>query len=444
MNTKIILILTLLLLSNYVLKAQQKSEGRAVIDRLFKKFNQNPSVLGSEKETKEYDEFLDENMSDIIAVRNKILKEEAQMKTTKPANQHKPGETNLFPLWEEIPAPVALLPQSKQVNFEQRYQGFINRIEQFKKQLADIEEKHLQQQQTDQTAMMQQSKAMANKNVVVQQMGGADALIKMNSEGKMNMTEQERKDAAARMKQNVMNNPAAFSGVQEEGMNMMMQKMLNDPSYREKFNKMSDAEKQVEMQKFMTDKTVKRDDKAFGQSLDERNKTSNTVNIQQLLGRCLQRMQEAAEPYSNGTKLANKTFIDLNDVINKWYKTQYDALPVVVMGEMREKKGLNDLNKFREFLLYSLQKKEAAIRTVLWNSLKFRTKLAFEEFNDFIGDYPWGKQQNANLVDGSYTEPQVANGVNSIYEEMIRMTKEAEQLTRSHKGQQEQYELVMK
>jgi hypothetical protein len=33
--------------------------------------------------------------------------------------------------------------------------------------------------------------------------------------------------------------------------------------------------------------------------------------------------------------------------------------------------------------------------------------------------------------------------VASLYDEMIRLTKEAEALTRNHKGQQEQYHLIV-
>jgi hypothetical protein len=115
-----------------------------------------------------------------------------------------------------------------------------------------------------------------------------------------------------------------------------------------------------------------------------------------------------------------------------------------VVGETREKKGLAELDKFSAMMFYLIQKKEAATRTILWSSLKNRTKIAFGEFNDFIGTYPWGQAKGASLIDASYTEPQVANAVNSIYNEMIKLTRDAESLTKKHKGQQEQFELIMK
>lgn len=440
MLRKIVTITLFLFAATDAVRAQSNSViTDDMMKKLFAKFKQIQKTAEFEKqrELKEFEAALDKALAVKFATIRKMQQEEEQMKLNyKPGYQHKPGEMNLFPLFEEIPAPVPSLPEAKQTNIDQKYPGFVNRVEVMKQQLSDMEQQHLGQQRTSKGEMMQDSKNMANKNAVVQQMGGADAV--------MNMSEQERKNAAKNMKENVMNNPGAFSGIKDPGMNEMMKKIMTDPAYRDRYNKMSDAEKQAELQKYMTNKTVARDDKAYEQMLDDRNKVYNEVYIQQLMGRCLQRMQEGAKPYSEGTLLANEYYSELYSAIERWYNEQVKALPVVVMGETREKQGLGQLNKFKEAVVYLIQKKEAATRTILWSSLKLRTKLAFGEFNDFIGSYPWGKQKNASLIDGSYTEPQVAKGVYSIYEEMIQLTKGAESLTRIHKGQQEQYEIIMK
>jgi hypothetical protein len=276
---------------------------------------------------------------------------------------------------------------------------------------------------------------MANQNAMVQQMGGADAV--------MNMSESERKAMAKKMKSSPANNPAAYSGVPDPGMNAMMQKIMNDPDYREKYNKMTDAQKQAEVQKFMSNQSVDRNDEAFDAERKERNQTHNSVYIQTLLGKTLNNMQEAAKPYSEGTKIANEFFNSIYSGINDWYSKTLESLPEVVMGEMKVKQGQEVLDKCRASLLYTFQKKEAATRTILWTDLKTSTKIAFGEFNNFIGNYKWGKTKNASLVDGSYMEPQLASAVNSIYDQMIQLTSGAESLTRIHKGQQEQYELMV-
>ena len=293
---------------------------------------------------------------------------------------------------------------------------------------------HVGEQRNSEAEMMADAKKMANQNAMVQQMGGADAL--------MNMSEAERKAMAKSMKNNLKANPGAYSGVQDPGMNAMMQKMMNDPDYRNKYNNMTDAQKQAEMQKFMTNKTTERNDAAFEAGLKEKNQTDASAKIQALLGKTLANMQEASKPYAEGTDLANKFYGGLYSDINNWYKKAYESLPAVVMGETREKQGLAELNKFKASLIYLVQKKEAATRTILWSSLKSGNKIAFGEFNDFIGSYKWGASKNASML--NYDEIQVANAVSSLYDQMIRLTGDAERLTRMHKGQQEQYELIVK
>ncbi|WP_276501442.1 hypothetical protein [Terrimonas pollutisoli] len=56
-------------------------------------------------------------------------------KSYQPGYNHKPGEMNLFPIWEEIPAPVPSLPEAVQTNFD-KYQNYIDKVEMMKKQLG--------------------------------------------------------------------------------------------------------------------------------------------------------------------------------------------------------------------------------------------------------------------------------------------------------------------
>ncbi|MCX6319432.1 MAG: hypothetical protein NTW29_19300 [Bacteroidetes bacterium] len=436
-----IIILTLALLAFYPIShgQQQSVITDQMMNSLFVKFKQiqRAAELERQRDFKEFEAALDKGLAARFASILALQKEDARMaKEYRPGYQHKPGEMNLFPVFEDIPAPVPSLPEAKTVNFDQKYRAFIDRVEVMMKQLSDMEAQHVAQQRTGKDQMMRDAKNEANKNAVVQQMGGADAFMKMS--------EAERKNAARNMKENVLNNTGAYSGVSDPGMNAMMKRMMNDPAYREKYNKMSDAEKEAELKSYMTNKTIPRDDKAFEQSMAERNKTNYQVSIQQLLGRCLERMLEASKQVGNSTRIADEFYTSLYMAIAKWHKEQADALPVVVSGEMREKVGLGALNKFREAIEYAIQKREAVTRTILWTSLKLRTKLAFGEFNDFIGSYHWGKEKNENLIDGSYTEAQVAKAVQSIYDQMVQFTNSAEGLTSKHKGQQEQYELIMK
>lgn len=352
----------------------------------------------------------------------------------RPAYKHKPGEMNLFPIWEEIPSPIPSLPEAKQVDREMKYGSYVSKVEVQKKQLADMMQMHIGDQRSSEAEMMADARKAAAQNPLLQQMG--------ISEASENMTEAERKALAAKMKNNIMNNPGLVSGVSDPGINAMAQKMMSDPEYRNRYNKMTDAQKQAEVRKFMSNTTVPRNDEQFEQGMKDRAQANNSAQIQALLGKTLSNMQEAAKPYNEGTALANKHFDDLYASIDSWYKKAYDALPVVTMGEMREKQGVGELDKFRASLRYMIQKKEAATRTVLWSFLKGGTKIAFGEFNDFIGSYKWGRTKGSSML--NYDEMQVANAVGSLYDQMIQLAEGASGLTAKHKGQQEQYELIVK
>ena len=417
--------------------AQRKSTiDDAMMDQAFIKFQQiQKDRAAYDSWLKDLEQIFDEAVAKRLAYLEQLKKEDAALaKAFRLGNNRKPGATNLLPIWEAIPAPVPSLPESKAVDFDQKYGAYVNQVVVFRKQLEDMMADHISEQNTSEAAIRGQVLSQAKGNALVQQMNGVDP----------NMSEAQRKALAAQTKNNVMANPGAYTGVQDPGMNALTQKMMNDKAYRDRFNKMSEAEKMAEMQKYMTTTSVPRNDAAFEGSMKEAQKTRDAMAVQQLLGKTVQAMQEAALPYTEGTKLCNEFYGELYAAISRWHKTQYDALPVEVMGESREKRGVGPLDKAREALVYLVQKKEAVSRTILWNSLKLRTKLAISEYNDFLGEFAWGKAKGMVVTDPAYVEPQVAKAVYSMYEEMIRMAKEAELLTRSHKGQQEQYEVIMK
>jgi hypothetical protein len=432
----VLLIIALILAFCSGVTAQTSEIPESAMQAMFEKFKQIHTTRTAQIEMEnDLEKSIDEMNVKLKAWIAETKRSQEQMeKGYRPMYKHKSGEMNLFPLWEEIPGPIPSLPEAKQVNFDMKYGGYISKVEMQKKQLSDMVQDHLGDQRNSEAEVIADTKKMANQNAMVQQMGGADAI--------MNMSEAERKAMAKRLKDSPRTNPGAYSGAHDPGMNAMMQKMMSDPDYRNKYNNMTDAQKQAEMQKFMTNKTTERNDAAFEAGLKDRNETNASAAIQALLGKTLANMQEASRTYAQGTDLANKFYNGLYTGINNWHMKAFEALPVVVMGESREKQGLAELDKFKGSLMYMIQKKEAATRTVLWNSWKGSTKIAFGEFNDFIGSFTWGAEKNASML--NYNELQVANAVSSLYDEMIDLAGQAERLTRLHKGQQEQYEFITK
>ena len=97
----------------------------------------------------------------------------------------------------------------------------------------------------NQEALMQRSIAQTEANPIVNRMGGID---KIND-----MSEEETKQAAAQAvgsyQQSLAGGPGnASSG---GGMQAMMQRMMSDPAYQERFEKMTQKEQEAELQKYM-------------------------------------------------------------------------------------------------------------------------------------------------------------------------------------------------
>ena len=396
----------------------------------------NFSKIQTDTQTKQFDKELEILVDQTCVNLNKWLYEQQKIQAVRCNNykssyNHTETDMNLFPMWEEIPGPVPSLTEAKQIDFA-RYQLYRDKVTIMKKNLDNMIQQYLSDHHINIESMSKDSKAMADKNTLVQQMGGSEALMKMS--------EKERKEVAQKVATNIKNNPGAFSGINNEGMNDMAQRMMNDPKYREAYSKMTDDEKESELKKYMGNTVEERNDKAFESTFNDRNISYSNANIELLLGKTLLQIQEAAKPYTEGTELANSLYNDVYERLETWYKKVYASLPET---NTREKIGLDKLIKCKETILYGFHKNEASTRTILWNLLKSNTKIAFGEFNDFVGYYPWGKSNNASPNESTYTEPKVAQAVNSIYDEMIRMTNEAEQTTSYIKGYQEQYDLIV-
>jgi hypothetical protein len=171
------------------------------------------------------------------------------------ANQHPTADINLLPLMEEAPEPIYILPLAGQADLNAKFDPYIKKIELQQKQLADMIAKNSKLQQVYQKegeeGLKKRAIAESDKSLMVQQMGGTEKM--------MNMTEAERKAAAYKMASDIKSNPGKLSGNSNPGMNAMMQKMMNDKEYAKRFNKMSDAEKEAEVKKFMTENLKQQD-----------------------------------------------------------------------------------------------------------------------------------------------------------------------------------------
>ena len=96
----------------------------------------------------------------------------------------------------------------------------------------------------NQEALAQRGIAQANASPLISRMGGVDKMSKMSEEE----LKQAAAQAAGSYTQSLSGAPTNAPG---GGMQAMMQRLMSDPAYQARFEKMSKAEQEAELQKYM-------------------------------------------------------------------------------------------------------------------------------------------------------------------------------------------------
>jgi hypothetical protein len=179
----------------------------------------------------------------------------------------------------------------------------------------------------NQEALAQRSRAQAEASPIVNRMGGIDKISQMS--------EEEAKQAAAQAvgsyQQSLSGAPGnALSG---GGMQAMMERMMNDPAYQERFEKMSKKEQEAELQKYMGKAPP-----PVGETAAERQakqavkETSTVVAKQNELGTLLQRVLGIDAEFAKKDQAIMATPGGY-DQIAKDIGARMQKLPVVGRGE---------------------------------------------------------------------------------------------------------------
>jgi len=363
-------------------------------------------------------------------------------------NQHPTADMNLLPLMEGAPAPIYILPQAGQEDLDAKFDPYIKKIESQQKELTEMIAKNSKLQQVYQKegeeGLKKRSIAESDKSVIVQQMGGTEKL--------MNMSEAERKAAAYKMASDVKSNPGMLSGNNNPGMNAIMQKMMTDKEYAKRFNKMSDAEKEAEVKKFMTENSqqdenfdLNKSSQQHDQLLGERNNTKYTQDITLLNLRVQKRLSAATELYSKNISAINDWVSTVGNNIDKWYRTKYAAIPIVELGEYGHDKDPGQVQALEITVAYlkyqMLQGPEMKLRSDNWHLYKTNCKYAIGELNDFIANYKWGAHSTDNVF-GPDADQEVASGIGGAYGMMNQLAEEAKNFSSTAKGYQKQFKTI--
>ena len=99
-----------------------------------------------------------------------------------------------------------------------------------------------------QEAMAQKLTAQANDSAIIAGMGGTDKISQMS--------EEEAQQAAMKAVGDTMQAQSGGHGDAARGTQAIMQRVMNDPAYRERFEKMTPAEQEAEMRKAMGPSSV--------------------------------------------------------------------------------------------------------------------------------------------------------------------------------------------
>lgn len=178
----------------------------------------------------------------------------------------------------------------------------------------------------------QQAAAMADKNPIVANMGGYEKVSQMN--------EAEAKAAAQQAAAQYMADPFAGSGMQSAGMSALYQKIVSDPAYAAKFEKMSDAEKEAELRKYMANdqpvtKTPAEMAQHRNQVAQQQSQADRIRNAQEIQLKLLEYQQQMSEVGMDfGQKMQEiEQSGKSHDAISEEYGTRYKAIPMVELGE---------------------------------------------------------------------------------------------------------------
>lgn len=194
----------------------------------------------------------------------------------------------------------------------------------------------------DEASMRAQAMAMANQNPILAAMGGAENVAKM--------TPEQAEAAAREAATSYMADPFAASGVQSDGMTALYQKVISDPAYAARFEKMNEQEREAELRKFMAND--KPQVKTAAQQQQEKQQLAKSGQIQVAMA-----FQQQYADLQSQIMDANNRFAEQRNAIltapgghsdiDAAYQKKYDAIPEIVMGEGREKdpEQLQKLNR---------------------------------------------------------------------------------------------------
>ena len=205
------------------------------------------------------------------------------------------------------------------------YASFYKKVEAARDVIKDA----VANRQQNQEALTQRSIAQAEASPIVNRMGGVDKMSEMSEEE----AKQAAAQAAGSYQQSLSGAPSNPSG---GGMQAMMQRMMNDPAYQERFEKMSKKEQEAELQKYMGNASAPPppagETAAERQAQQATKETTAVIGKQKELSDIIQRMRGIDGEFVKKDQAIMATPGGY-DQIAKDVGARIENLPVVARGE---------------------------------------------------------------------------------------------------------------
>ncbi len=215
---------------------------------------------------------------------------------------------------------------SQQVELEVFYAPFNQKVAAARDVIKDA----VANRAKNQEALTQRSMAQANASPLISRMGGIEKMSQMSEEE----LKQAAAQAAGSYTQSLSGAPTNAPG---GGMQAMMQRLLSDPAYQARFEKMSKAEQEAELQKYMG--TAQAPPPPVGETAAERQAKKGVVETKAAMARqkelsaIMQRLGEIDMEISNKDKAILATPGGY-DEINKDVRARMAKVPMITGGEV--------------------------------------------------------------------------------------------------------------
>ncbi|MCB0548357.1 MAG: hypothetical protein KDD19_12310 [Phaeodactylibacter sp.] len=280
------------------------------------------------------------------------------------------------------------------------------------------------------------------RNPIVKNMGGVQAIRNMNQE--------EAEKAANQAAEQFLESPFSASGVNSPGMTALYQKMMSDPAYAKRFEKMNEQERMAELQKYMANdptvsNTPERTQK-MRQEMQRRDKAADAMLINEKITELTHQIYTAAEEYGKALQAIERQPGNHMDIIAD-FNRKYDALPEIIAGEAGRVKdpGLEKKLRIETATLHrELAAAELEQQIILLGELKTQYKKIAADYMQFITSN--GHRVNgdpAGLYDGTNTELNLANFESSLLGLALEAIKQSRGLTASLAAWEKNYQEVM-